>query len=846
MANIPGISQTVVPQVFSRTRTLSRAVASAGGLRILSLVGEGRREEVIVDSAIGGGEDGFDPTFTTVSDGYGRFFRTAQTSLVANRTTLLLNGAELRVLEADIDGQSFSSRYDARLEIDTGKIELQSASIVDQGGALYLASSNNTGDGYLSTPTLTDTNAPAEIWTIRCTSVLRDSYGAARRGEAVFIASGSTSGKLLDAYGQPFTWRSDGYAVDNGILSFAIYNPTGTTFEVGDRFTIEVDSKVLQARDTLEARYIAEVDLNSYQTFTDPNKLFEKHGQPSLTNTLSLAAQLAFENGASSVLAMQAKPALPRRTSEILLAARNTITGIGGATGNSDPDDLIFPITEPGKPDVDTSINFFIRNTDGTEDQIFPNKVTFYDSDITTAFSAYEDSGVATSLLSTFMDPAQSGTPFSYTVVTDDKILQAASDGTVTPIGAGSTAYFSDPSGSFVSEDAYGSPAKEIDIITSTANEGRFTIIDVISDTQVRIQRASGFFVSEADLKWQLILPSETSQRILLTTDLALAVGKGLRISYIDEKDIDFFDAGWADALDTLETAELQILGLFPTNTFSAVQQAGRVHVERMSSTFYKKERVLFTGALQGLTVDNVTGVSLAAVEDIGVLEGIQGDSAEEILDGNIEDLANYSVSDNFGDTFRVMFFYPDEVVRVINGTRTLIPGYWIAAAAAGHVSGEPAIEQALTEKILVGLEILNNKTYKPTVLNTLADNGIATAQPVSGGIQIVWGKTTTQSGAPEEEEMSVVFIRDHVARTIRRGLREFVAQPEDPTLIPSVNAKTASLLRTMVSQNILQGYRNLSVARDDVEPRQVNVTVLVQPTSIINWIFADISVSLF
>jgi len=839
--NIPGISGFVQPDTFSRDQTLRRAVSIPGGLRILSIIGEGRREEVIVSSANGGGADGLDSTFTTSTGAVGRYFKTSLSPLIQNRIELRKNDVALRLQEAAISATtSISSNFDARIDPDTGEIELQSATIVDQGGLLYKASSSNSGDGYLSTPTLVDINAPAETWTIRVTSVLRDSYGAPIRGQASFLASGSVSGQLLDDYGQAFVWKSDGYAVSNGVLSFAIFNPTGDVFDVGDRFTIEVDSQVLQARDKLAILYIAQADLEDPETFTDPAKLYTKHGQPSLTNTLSLGAQMAFENGATSVLAVQAKPPLPRRTSEIVLAAQNASTGLGGASGGSDPDDLIFPIDAPGKPDTDTEVLFFVIGTDGKETQIFPNKVNFYDSDITAGFSVFEDTGSDALLQARFMDPSTTGVPYSYTIVSDDKIEQEGTDATISPSGV-SKATFTSATVQFTDADL----GKYIDLVTSTANEGRHEITDVISSTQVEITKVSGNFVSETSVKWQLLAASGTSQRVLLTSDLALASGQGLRISYIDTLDADFFDANWESTLGELEKVDAQILVPLPTQTFSAIQQAFRVHVERMSSIFFKRERALFTGAMDGLTVDQVTGIELAAPEDIGILEGIQGDDPEEILAGNIEDLADYGVSNSFGTSRRVVYFYPDRIVRVINGTRTNIPGYYLAAAAAGRVAGTADVSQPLTFKTLVGFTILNDRIFTQTQLNTLGDNGITVVEPIIGGGRVLHGRTTTQSGSPEDEEISILFIRDQISRTMRRSFRAFIGQPEDPTLLPSLTARAVGLLNAFVSQNLITQFQNLSVTRDDVEPRQWNVRVEVQPNYPVSWIFIDLSVGL-
>jgi hypothetical protein len=442
------------------------------------------------------------------------------------------------------------------------------------------------------------------------------------------------------------------------------------------------------------------------------------------------------------------------------------------------------------------------------------------------------------------MDPSRSGTPYSYTVVTDDKVEDGASDGVVTYVSNGVATFYS-PSANFTAEDAYGA-TRYIDINnTLTVNSGRWEIDAIVDQYTVRIIRVTGDFVNESSVTWQLINSTGESQKILFTSDLALGIRKGLKVKYIDILDAEFYDVGWAEALDKLETQDVQILVPLPTQTFSVIQQAFRVHCERMSSTYYKRERLLFTGAMEGLSVDNVTGVSLVAVEEIGVLEGIQGDSAEEILDGNIEDLADYGVPTSFGDTFRVVYFYPDSIVRVVDGSATNIPGYYMGAAAAGWHAGNPNIVMPLTYKTLTGFTILNSKMFKDVELNRLGAAGITVVQPVVGGGKVLHGKTTTQSGYPEEEEISIVFVRDQIARTMRTSFASFVGQPGDPTTAPSMTSRAISLLSSFESQNWITNYANLSVARDEVEPRQWNISVQVEPNYCTNWIFIDVSVGI-
>jgi lipoate-protein ligase A len=148
-----------------------------------------------------------------------------------------------------------------------------------------------------------------------------------------------------------------------------------------------------------------------------------------------------------------------------------------------------------------------------------------------------------------------------------------------------------------------------------------------------------------------------------------------------------------------------------------------------------------------------------------------------------------------------------------------------------------------LTYKVLSGFTILNDKMYKDVDLNRLGDSGITVVQPITGGGRVLHGKTTTQSGYPEEEEISIVFVRDQIARTMRRSFTAYIGQPEDASLAATLTSRAISLLGAFVSQGWITAYANLSVNRDDVEPRQWNISVQIAPSYPTCWIFIDVSV---
>ena len=824
MISIPGVAYAN-PGVFSEGEVLTTGLSIPANQRVLCIVGEGKRREVLVNFAAGNGQDGFNPP-TSTSPGYttstgsdGRHFTLSHYPLISNRLELYKNGVLLSGVEDAIDTSSFSYLFDYRVDINLGHIELQTAHLVDQGGAYYRAYGANVGNGTIDSLTLEDVNAPTETWSLRCSAVRRDIGGNPIDGYAKFVANGSVSGVVLDGYGAPVLWQSDGTIRSNGILSFAINEGT-VAFEVGDNFIINVESGVLSAGDNLTANYIATLDINDPELFIDMDSLAQKHGTPSTTNTLSLGAQLAFANGSPGVLACQAAPGMPRRS---------WFTAVEQASGNDGYDDCMFPLPAGVIPDADSDVKFLVINTvTGAQTQILPNKVDFYNP-------SYSTHGGRNSFINTHA-------PYSYTVIMSDFVKNEAQDATIT-VGGHSDGYISSDTITFDLSDIGANIEIEIYDATHPGNNGWFTVLGV-SGGVLRISGTT--FAGETSVRFREYDTSQSdSAYILITKDLYLSSTQGLSVGVIDERDASFYDANWTTALEKLESFELDILNVFPTQTKSAIIQSAMQHCLNMSRIKNRKERVLFTGAIQGLTPDNVTGVKLAAVEDIGILEGIQGDDPAEILAGNIEDLANYSIPDAFGGTYRCVYHYPDRIVVALNGSNTYVDGMYLGAAHGGLLSATGNVAIPSTNKTLAGFSILRDRVYSTLVSENITKAGITLVEPVLGGGRIVWGKTTSQSGYPEEEEISIVFIRDKVAKSARLACQGFIGQPESPTFPITLQARINSLCLGFVSQELITKYANIVVKRDDVDPRQWNVRFAIMPVYPIDFIYIKFSLGI-
>lgn len=937
MANIPGATNAL-PGVFTDVITQSSGVAIPGGSRVVAMIGQGSTSEILVSQALGSGQDGLNATYTSSSGSDGRHFALANFPVIQNRTTLFKNGVPLVGFELGpiSPTTTFSFKYDYQLDPTTGHILLQAAHLQDQGGSFYTALSTNVGLGSINSLTLQDDNSPPETWTIRCISVQRNPMNQPIAGTAKFLAFGSVSGAKLDANGNPIVWVANGQTVSNGVLSFnitetAVSNVVVSPFREGDAFTIIVSSGVLVRGDSLTAVDIPLQNINNPTLVQGISDITNFSGPASLTNNLSLGGQLLFANGASSMIAVQAAPPLPRRTSYVMDPTVDALS--------TNVDEFIFPFPIGVAPDFNSEVHVFVTNpTTQVETQLLPNKQTFY------TLGTAGNPTVSEFVFSDLQPP--SGYSFGYSVINSFETVVTGFDGYMGRLPAfGTQGVFRAESGGFDStfvgkllkviesknkanigtfaitgvsngqlsvqtiltgEPGYPTPYPSasgfpdftsdtnvafelIQISTGLAVSGKsgtdgtlvallntaqgtltstavnFNIPDLVTNYRLQINGSTvgnnglydiiGYdaftntltlqmaFVSESGLRYEVLDPLDVSTYLVVNHNV-VPNGYQLRVTIVDARDASFFDAGWLNALEVLETVECDILVPLPNQTISVIFQNCLSHCITMSNIANRKERVLFIGAIQGLTPANLIGTSPAAVEDIGILEGIQGDNITDILAGNVEDLADYSVSNSYGQTFRAVYFYPDQIVVQAGSENVLVDGFYIAAAAAGYANADLALQNPFTNKVFSGFTILRNKTFSPLVLTQLAEAGVTTLQPVAGGGRVVWGITTSQSGFPEEQEISIVFIRDRVAKVLRSGFAGFIGTPERVDTATQLSTEAVILLNSLISQGLITAFRGLAVQRDPVDPRQWNIAVSVQPVYPINWIYIKVTVT--
>lgn len=323
MPNIPGIVGYIQPGAYTVVKSRQGAVSLPGGPTVTCIMGEGRREEVLVVRAAGAGRDGLPAQFDPRLRPDGRYFRLAQYPIVKGTLEVYLNprfdGTDLPLIQISTPGEgaAWNEEFGRGTELNFGygfrnndvwdpTITYEPNEVVQYEGAVYQAIVQNVG----ILPTTTT------AWQfISRPGTEDDGYGGldegtpggggVRRDLGILTDAGEINERDfgLDAFqgvsdGSGFFDTSFGRRYGRWSSRITPGTPEPQHYYFDDLTGQLILDFPLRRRDTLIVRYLAEADINDYEEFTDLQALFEKHGFPAIQNTISLAALMAAENGA--------------------------------------------------------------------------------------------------------------------------------------------------------------------------------------------------------------------------------------------------------------------------------------------------------------------------------------------------------------------------------------------------------------------------------------------------------------------------------------------------------------------------------------------------------------------
>jgi len=680
MPNIPGIVGYIQPGAYTNVTTRQGALSLPGGPTITCILGQGYREEVLVERAAGGGKDGLPAQFDPRLQPTGRYFRLAKYPIVPGTLEVYLNplfdGTDLpliRIADNVVNGN---------LRQDTGAAWLAE---FGAGGESNVV--GTVADGYGGLPEGTTGGGG-----VRPDKGLYVDAGVLDERNYGLDAHQGTSANAGSFFQSPYGRRYGKWAarIKQGTAEPQHYYVDEKTGQL-------ILDYPLARRDRLVVRYIAEVDVNEYEVFTDLKPLFDKHGFPAVQNTISLAAQMAAENGAPIIATIHAG--------------------------------LKYNAIE----------NRWVRDP--------------YWSD---AFAELEKHNLY------FIVPIAQGAIY-------DEVVMPSYD-TVT-LGALTG------NGQYLQEDPASGDQPGINIypLEVDANTGVPTLLQIFKN-----ERALTFGIDYT------VENASGPQPVLIRFSPAQYLVDGDRVT-----------ANYKPVIDLIAT----------------VQQVAKAHIDLMSDTPNRKERFLLTGGYEGYNfnkaVDSITGID-----------------------------------NNFGDSFRTMFFMPERIRRVVNGETAYLNAQYVAACAAGRFTSNEYLAEPLTRKTLIGFDIEAVLRYTDIQQRILGEAGAAVLEPLNSGARVVNGFSTVNTGNAVEEEPSVTRIRDYTAFVTRTILENrFVGKvilKETPGQLALV---TDLVLRSLISQNLLTKYANVRAEVDKIEPRQINVSFDIQPVFPLNWIRIDFSI---
>jgi hypothetical protein len=157
------------------------------------------------------------------------------------------------------------------------------------------------------------------------------------------------------------------------------------------------------------------------------------------------------------------------------------------------------------------------------------------------------------------------------------------------------------------------------------------------------------------------------------------------------------------------------------------------------------------------------------------------------------------------------------------------VDGSFMAAALAG-LNANPANDVAttLTNQNLVGFSRLLVQ-YDDTTMNLMASNGLVVLTNNNGALNVRHYKSTDPSN-PITSEPTCTTVTDYVAQQFRADLAQFIGRKLVTGLTTDIQVVCNSRLVSLVNNQIISGYKSLSVVPDPTDPTTVDVTVTFKP----------------
>lgn len=194
----------------------------------------------------------------------------------------------------------------------------------------------------------------------------------------------------------------------------------------------------------------------------------------------------------------------------------------------------------------------------------------------------------------------------------------------------------------------------------------------------------------------------------------------------------------------------------------------------------------------------------------------------------------------------RVVVMWPDACVADVDGTSSVIDGYYLACAWAGKLSGSNP-GQGFTNMTVAGFTGLkrSNGYFSEPALNEFAGSGLwvniqeSSSAPIKCRHQL-----STDVSSIQRREVSITRVIDYVAKFLRIALSKKIGKFNiTQSFLDSLATQVQGLGRYLVDAQILKSFKLTSLAPDADQVDTVNITVLIEPFYPCNYIALTVQV---
>lgn len=188
----------------------------------------------------------------------------------------------------------------------------------------------------------------------------------------------------------------------------------------------------------------------------------------------------------------------------------------------------------------------------------------------------------------------------------------------------------------------------------------------------------------------------------------------------------------------------------------------------------------------------------------------------------------------------RVFFQWPDQCVADVDGSSTVLDGFYRSAAWAGKVSGTSP-SQGFSNLSIAGFTALkhSNGYFTEGQLDNMAGSGMwIDIQEASSGPITCRHQLSTDVSSIQKREASITRTIDYVASFLRLALTKKVGKfTITQQFLDSLATQIQALGRYLVEAQVLKSFSLSSIAPNADAPDTVDITVVITPYFPCNYI---------